>query len=97
MKILKTEVNGEIVLRLAPNKYDATSIEGRTSDAAARKVGRYELIFIGATRIRELNKGHAPLVKKIHGNSTTAIQEIEAGLIDASEYLLKSTAVPRSK
>ena len=93
MELIQQVLTGDVIVpRLKQSKYDPHSIDGRTSEAAARKVGRYELIFIAATRIRELNKGHAPLVKKVHGNNTTAIQEIEQGLIDGDEYFLKSTA-----
>ena len=87
--------NGDIIPRLAQSKYDPHSIEGRTSEAAAQKVGRYELIFISAARIRELNKGQAPLVKKVHGNRVTALQEIQSGLIDGDEYFLKATEPPK--
>ena len=99
MELVQQVLTGDVIIpRLKPSKYDPTSIEGRTSEGAARKVGRYELIFISATRIRELNKGHAPLIKKAHGNRVTAIQEIEQGLIDGDEYFLKSTApVKRTK
>lgn len=94
MELIQQNLTGDkITPRLKPSKYDPHSIEGRTSEAAAKVVGRYELIFIAAQRIRELNKGHAPLVKKVHGNSTTALQEIEQGLIDGPEYLIKSTEV----
>jgi hypothetical protein len=99
MELVQQVLTGDVIVpRLKQSKYDPTSIEGRTSEGAARKVGRYELIFISATRIRELNKGHAPLIKKTHGNRVTAIQEIEQGVIDGDEYFLKSTApVKRNK
>jgi DNA-directed RNA polymerase omega subunit len=99
MELVQQVLTGDVIVpRLKPSKYDPTSIVGRTSEKAAARVGRYELIFISATRIRELNKGSAPLLKKTHGNRVTAIQEIEQGLIDADEYFLKSTApVKRNK
>ena len=94
MELIQQNLTGDVIVpRLKQTKYDPHSIEGRTSEAAAKVVGRYELIFIAAERVRELNKGHAPLVKKVHGNSTTALQEIAQGLIDGPEYLVKSTAV----
>jgi DNA-directed RNA polymerase omega subunit len=94
MELIQQNLTGDkITPRLKQTKYDPHSIEGRTSEAAAKVVGRYELIFIAAQRIRELNKGQAPLIKKTHGNNTTALQEIEQGLIDGSEYLIKSTEV----
>jgi hypothetical protein len=99
MELVQQVLTGDVIVpRLKQSKYDPTSIEGRTSEGAARRVGRYELIFISATRIRELNKGSAPLIKKVHGNRVTAIQEIEQGVIDGDEYFLKSTApVKRTK
>ena len=84
--------DGKIIPRLEQSKYDPHNVEGRTSEAAAQKVGRYELIFISATRIRELNAGQTPLIKRQHGNRVTALQEIQAGLIDGDEYFLKATA-----
>ena len=99
MELVQQVLTGDVIIpRLKQSKYDPHSIEGRTSEAAARRVGRYELIFISATRIRELNKGYAPLVKKVHGNRVTALQEIEQGLIDGDEYLLQwSAPAKRSK
>ena len=92
MKLIQQELTGDVIIpRLEQSQYDPTSIEGRTSQAAADRVGRYELIFIAATRIRELNKGAAPLIKKVHGNRVTALQEIEQGLIDGNEYFEKFT------
>lgn len=96
MKLAEQKLTGDVIIpRLEQSKYDPTSIEGRTSQKAASKVGRYELIFIAATRIRELNKGYAPLIKKVHGNRVTAIQEIEQDLIDGKEYFLKFAATTR--
>lgn len=94
MELVQQVLTGDVIIpRLKPSKYDPLSIDGRVSEAAALRVGRYELIFISAARIRELNKGHAPLIKRTHGNRVTAVQEIEQGLLDADEYLLKSTAL----
>jgi DNA-directed RNA polymerase omega subunit len=94
MELIQQNLTGDkIIPRLKQSKYDPHSIEGRTSEAAARQVGRYELIFISAQRIRELNKGQPSLIKNVHGNRVTAIQEIEQGLIDGAEYFLKSTAI----
>lgn len=94
MELIQQNLTGDVIVpRLKQTKYDPKSIEGRTSEAAARVVGRYELIFIAAQRIRELNSGYASLINREHGNRVTAIQEIEQGLIDGVEYLLKSQAV----
>jgi hypothetical protein len=93
--VAQTPTGDKIVPRLVQSKYDPTSTVGRTSEAAAKVVGRYELIAIGAARIRELRSGHARRVQSTYGDLVTVLLEIEAGEIDAGEYLLKSTAVPK--
>ena len=96
MKLVQQPLTGDkIVPRLVPTKYDPTDTTGRTSEAAAKVVGRYELISIGAARIRELRTGHTRKVKSAYGDLVTVLLEIEAGEIDAGEYLLKSTAQPK--
>ena len=96
MKLVAQPLTGDkIVPRLVQSKYDPTSTVGRTSESAARVVGRYELIAIGAARIRELRSGHAKKVPSAYGDLVTVLLEIEAGEIDAGEYLLKSTALPK--
>lgn len=98
MKLIQQALDGDkIIPRLAPTKYDPTSTVGRTSEAAAKVVGRYELISIGAARIRELRSGHARKVPSAYGDLVTVLLEIEAGEIDAGEYLLKSTAPQKRK
>jgi hypothetical protein len=93
MKLIQQELpNGKIIPRLESSRYDASDIVGRTSQAAADKVGRYELIMIGATRARELKSGHAKKINSTHGSLVTAMLEIEAGLIDREEYLIKAMA-----
>lgn len=59
-----------------------------TSEIAAEKVGRYDLILIASRRTRELNRGWRPLVECENNAGVTALREIEAGLI-GREYLLK--------
>jgi hypothetical protein len=96
MKLVQQPLTGDkIVPRLVQSNYDPTSTVGRTSEAAAKVVGRYELISIGAARIRELRSGHARKVPSTYGDLVTVLLEIEAGKIDAAEYLLKSTAVSK--
>jgi hypothetical protein len=96
MELIQQNLTGDkIIPRLKQSKYDPHSIEGRTSEAAAKVVGRYELISIGAQRIRELRTGHTRKVKSAYGDLVTVLLEIEAGEIDAGEYLLKSTAPPK--
>ena len=65
-----------------------------TSEVAAGKVGRYDLILIGARRARELNRGWRPLIPSRNGAVVTALREIEAGMI-GREYLAKPANLDR--
>ena len=65
-----------------------------SSEIAAQKVGRYDLILIGARRARELNRGWRPTVSGENGIVVTAIREIEAGNI-GRDYLLKPPNLDR--
>lgn len=65
-----------------------------TSEVAANKVGRYDLILIGARRARELNRGWQPLLPTSNDHLVTALREIEAGLI-GREYLRKPQNLDR--
>ena len=65
-----------------------------SSEVAALKVGRYDLILIGARRARELNRGWRPTVTGDNGIVVTAIREIEAGNI-GRDYLLKPPNLDR--
>lgn len=67
---------------------------GLTSQAAVEAVGnRYDLILIGAQRVRELNAGATPKVSSKHGKMLTALKEIEFGKV-GREYLLKNPPAP---
>lgn len=76
-----TQEDGTTVHRFNKDRfYDPSSIEGRTSEAAIKKIGnRYDSVMILANRVRELNNGQAPKVKRRQGNRVTAVQEAEAG------------------
>lgn len=65
-----------------------------SSELAAQKVGRYDLILIGARRARELNRGWRPTVSCENDVVVTAIREIEAGNI-GRDYLLKPQNLDR--
>jgi len=65
-----------------------------TSEVAASKVGRYNLILIGARRARELNRGWRQRVDSRNGVVVTALREIEAGLV-GKDYLLKPQNIDR--
>lgn len=65
-----------------------------TSEVAASKVGRYDLILIGARRARELNRGWRPLIASRNDVVVTALREIEAGMI-GREYLAKPANLDR--
>lgn len=76
-----TQMDGSTVHRFNKDRfYDPSSIEGRTSEAAVARIGnRYDTVMILANRVRELNNGQAPKVKRRQGNRVTAVQEAEAG------------------
>ena len=65
-----------------------------TSEVAASKVGRYDLILIGARRARELNRGWRAKLDSKNSVVVTAIREIENGLI-GRDYLLKKPYIDR--
>jgi DNA-directed RNA polymerase subunit omega len=71
--------------------YSKERTAGLTSQEAVAAVGnRYDLVLIASQRVRELVRGHRPLVESRHGPILTALKEIEQGKIDR-KYLLKST------
>jgi DNA-directed RNA polymerase omega subunit len=66
---------------------------GLTSQAAVEAVGnRYDLILIGARRVRELNRGDAAKISPRYGSLVTAQVEIEQGLV-GRDYLKKDINV----
>lgn len=75
--------DGSQVIRfIKDNKYDSNTIEGRTGERAAAVLGnRYDSVMIVANRIRELNRGDAPKIERKYGHNTTALQEVEQGLV----------------
>jgi DNA-directed RNA polymerase subunit omega len=72
---------------------------GLTSEAAVAAIGnRYDLVLVGARRMRELGRGDlAKLDARGHGVCVTALKEIEAGLV-TRDYLYKEQDVaPRRR
>ena len=65
-----------------------------TSEVAANRVGRYDLILIGARRARELNRGWRSRIDSHNGPVITALREIEAGVV-GRDYLLKPQNIDR--
>ena len=65
-----------------------------TSEVAANRVGRYDLILIAARRARELNRGWRPRIDTKNGHVVTALREVEAGKV-GREYLLKPQNIDR--
>ena len=66
-----------------------TTHDGFASEAAVNAIGnRYQLVLIGARRMRELNRGDAPKILSNNGPAVTALKEIEQGHI-GREYLYK--------
>lgn len=79
-------------------KYIKDTTAGITSNAAVDAIGnRYDLILVGARRIRELHRGDMPKIESEHNALITALLEIEAGKVDRS-YLYKAQDVePRKR
>jgi DNA-directed RNA polymerase subunit omega len=72
---------------------------GITSERAVKAIGnRYDLVLIGARRMRELGRGAMPKVEaRGHGACVTALMEIEAGFV-TKDYLYKDQDVePRRR
>lgn len=67
---------------------------GLTSQLAVEAVGnRYDLVLIAARRVRELHRGDAARVSETrHGNTLTALMEIEQGKV-GRDYLYKEAHV----
>jgi DNA-directed RNA polymerase subunit omega len=60
-----------------------------SSEEAVAAIGnRYDLVIIGAKRMRELSRGDLPKVATKNGHCVTALKEIVAGKI-GREYLSK--------
>ena len=77
-----------------------TTTAGLTSEAAVAAIGnRYDLVLVGARRMRELGRGDLPKItlKEKHSPAVTAMLEIEAGKV-TRDYLFKETEVaPRRR
>ena len=60
-----------------------------SSELAVERIGnRYDLILVASRRARELSRGDRPRVEPGRSNISTALLEIEAGVVDRS-YLFK--------
>jgi len=72
---------------------------GLTSERAVAAIGnRYDLVLVGARRMRELGRGDMPRVDaRGHSACVTAMLEIEAGVV-TRDYLYKDQDVaPRRR
>jgi DNA-directed RNA polymerase omega subunit len=79
------------MVKFINKSYIEDATEGLTSQQAVSAVGnRYDLVLIASQRVRELKRGHTPLVPSRRGPILTALKEIEQGLVDR-KYLLKTT------
>jgi DNA-directed RNA polymerase omega subunit len=79
------------MVKFINKSYVEDATEGLTSQQAVLAVGnRYDLVLIASQRVRELKRGHRPLVTSRRGPILTALKEIEQGLVDR-KYLLKTT------
>ena len=69
--------------------YAGERTAGLSSQAAVEAIGnRYDLVLVGARRMRELGRGDRARVTSSHGPAVTALLEIEAGKVGA-DYLLR--------
>ena len=77
-----------------------TGVAGLTSEAAVEAIGnRYELVLVGARRMRELGRGDMPKITSAvkHNPAVTAMLEIEAGHV-TRDYLFKELDIePRRR
>lgn len=66
-----------------------------TSETATLAVeSRYDLVLIASRRVRELRNGHTAQIAPEKNEVSTALREIEAGLV-GREYLLKNPNIER--
>lgn len=71
--------------------YAGERTAGLSSQAAVAAIGnRYDLILVGARRMRELGRGDVPRVAKGHGHAVTTLLEIEQGHV-TRDYLYRET------
>lgn len=87
------------VSRIVPKITPKDPTAGISSELAVAAVGnRYDLVLVGARRMRELGRGDMPkLDASGHGFCVTALMEIEAGLV-TRDYLFKDQDVaPRRR
>nr|NDG05858.1 DNA-directed RNA polymerase subunit omega [Oxalobacteraceae bacterium] len=53
-----------------------------TSEIARNRIGsQYDLVLVAAARLRQLRDGATPLVPPQYGDRSTALKEIEEGLV----------------
>jgi DNA-directed RNA polymerase subunit omega len=75
-------------------------VAGLTSEAAVAMIGnRYDLVLVGARRMRELGRGDMPKIASAvkHSPAVTALLEIEAGHV-TRDYLFKELDIePRRR
>lgn len=79
-------------------KHSADRTAGLNSQVAVEAIGnRYDLILVGARRMRELGRGDRAKINVKHSPAVTALLEIEAGLVKR-DYLYRETEVePRRR
>jgi DNA-directed RNA polymerase omega subunit len=63
-----------------------TRVQYSSEAAVTMVVNRFDLVLIAATRVRELKNGHKSKLGNKNGPVTTALQEIEQGVV-GREYL----------
>lgn len=79
-------------------KYIKDPTAGLSSEAAVAAIGnRYDLVLVGARRIRELHRGDMPRIESEHNATVTALLEIEAGKVTRNYLYKEQELEPRRR
>jgi DNA-directed RNA polymerase subunit omega len=87
------------VSRIVPKITPKDPTAGYTSELAVAAIGnRYDLVLVGARRMRELGRGDMPKVDaRGHGACVTALMEIEAGHVTRDYLFNDQDVAPRRR
>jgi DNA-directed RNA polymerase subunit omega len=84
--------------QMKTKSYGKNRTAGLTSEAAVNMVGnRYDMILIASNRMREISRGDAPRVEAGYSPATTALMEIEAGLVGRDYLYREPVVMPKRK
>ena len=84
--------------QMKTKSYGKNRTAGLTSEAAVNMIGnRYDMILIASNRMREISRGDAPRVEAGYSPATTALMEIEAGLVGRDYLYREPVEAPKRK